>query len=322
VKERLEGVFMYSLLSYGEVLVEFLPSDNGEHYYPMAGGAPANVAVAYAKLGGDSYFAGGISNDNFGEMLYQELTKNNVGSEYVYRVEQANTALVLVSLAPDGERSFNFYRHNTADTLYGQSQIAAINWQGISIFHYCSNTLTNKTMNDNTAFALKCAKKNNVLVSFDVNIRQQLWSDLSVLAGRIDECIKVSDLVKLSKEEAEYLAKQAGTNYHDYIKQLIAVGVTLVIVTDGAKAIHVTSSRYAVFLGVPTIKAIDTTAAGDSFVASFLFSLSQQTHDSTLRGSLEEQYKVTEAINFAAKCGAYTCQRKGAFAALPYINDI
>lgn len=90
---------MFSLLCYGEVLVDFLPNENGESYYPLAGGAPANVAVAFAKLGGESYFAGSISNDNFGEMLFQALTKNNVNSEYVCRVEQANTAVVLVSLA-------------------------------------------------------------------------------------------------------------------------------------------------------------------------------------------------------------------------------
>jgi len=313
---------MFSLLSYGEVLVDFLPSDKGDNYYPMAGGAPANVAVAFAKLGGTSYFAGGISHDNFGDMLVHALAKNNVNSRYVYRVEQANTAVVLVSLAADGERSFNFYRHNTADTLYGQDQISAINWQDMGIFHYCSNTLTNQMMSENTAFALQQAKANNVLVSFDVNIRQQLWSDLLLLPSRIDECIKVSDLVKLSKEEAEYLAEQAKINYQDYINQLIALGVKLVVVTDGAKAIHVTSASYSVYLGVPTIKAIDTTAAGDSFIASFLFSLSKQTHASSLIDSLAEQNKVTEAINFAAKCGAFTCQQKGGFVALPNIGDI
>ncbi|BFL81625.1 hypothetical protein LFREDSHE_00750 [Shewanella baltica] len=65
---------MTVLLSFGEVLVDLLPTDaTGKHHQPIAGGAPANVAVGYAKLGGKSYFAGGISADHYGVMLKQAL---------------------------------------------------------------------------------------------------------------------------------------------------------------------------------------------------------------------------------------------------------
>ena len=288
----------------------------------MAGGAPANVAVAYAKLGGKSYFAGGISRDNFGVMLSQELEKNNVSDKYIYRTEQANTAVVLVTLDPRGERSFNFYRDNTADTCYEKPQIDQINWQDISIFHFCSNTLTNTNMNNNTLYAVAQAKQHDTLVSFDVNLRHQLWNELDLLPERVDTCLQLSDLVKLSKDEAEYLAAQAKQSYQAYIENLLNLDIKLVVITDGPKPIQVLSSSFSSFIDVPAITAVDTTAAGDSFIASFIFSLTEQSKKDTLTSALLDIDKVTNAVVFAAKCGAYTCQRKGAFAALPLINDI
>jgi len=313
---------MFSLLSYGEVLVDFLPTDQGGNFYPMAGGAPANVAVAFAKLGGKSFFAGGISNDNFGTMLFQELEKNNVNIKYVYRAEQANTALVLVSLDSAGERTFNFYRHDTADTQYEKTQIDKIHWQDIGLFHFCSNTLTNTSMHTNTLYAVKKAKLNNALVSFDVNLRQQLWSELNLLPERVHDGLKRSDLVKLSKDEALYLAAQADQSYQEYINSLIDLGIKLIIITDGANRVQVISSAFSSYINVPVIKAVDTTAAGDSFIASFIFSLTEQTQSSALTHTLNELDKVTNAVLFAAKCGAYTCQKKGAFAALPFIDNV
>ncbi len=313
---------MFSLLSYGEVLVDFLPDEQGQSYYPMAGGAPANVAVAYAKLGGESYFAGGISRDNFGVMLAQELQKNSVNDKYIYRTEQANTAVVLVSLDSTGERSFNFYRDNTADTCYEKPQIDQINWQNISIFHFCSNTLTNATMNSNTLYTLEQAKQHNTLISFDVNLRQQLWNEVNLLPERVNTCLQLSDLVKLSKDEAEYLAVQAQQSYQAYIDSLLTMGIKLVVITDGPNPIQLLSSSFSTFIDVPTITAVDTTAAGDSFIASFIFSLTEQSKIDTLASALIDVVKVTNAVVFAAKCGAYTCQRKGAFAALPTIDNI
>jgi fructokinase len=291
----------------------------------MAGGAPANVAVAYAKLGSFSYFAGGISTDNFGVMLKQQLENEGVKTDYVNEIEQSNTALVLVSLDAEGERSFNFYRQETADTRYEKAQIDNINWQDIGIFHFCSNTLTNTAMNSSTLYALKKAKLNNTILSFDVNLRQQLWSDLSLLPKRVLTAIKLSDVVKFSKEEAEYLALQEQTDYQKYITHLISLGVKLIIVTDGSDKVQAISEKFSKFISVPIIKAIDTTAAGDSFIAGFLYSLAEQVkqdHSSSLIKSFTNVDKVTSAVLFAAKCGAYTCQKKGAFAALPSIDDI
>ena len=248
---------MFSLLSYGEVLVDFLPTSvNDPSYIPLAGGAPANVAVAYAKLGGTGYFAGGISEDNFGNMLMQSLENEGVNTDFVKRIEGANTALVLVSLDSRGERTFNFYRHNTADMQYGISQVDKINWQNIGFFHFCSNTLTSQPMYSDTLYAIRNAKRNNVLISFDVNLRQQLWHDLSLLMSRVEACIEASDIVKLSKDEAEYLAEIKQVDVNFYVQQLLLLGAKLIVITDGPNPVQVTCASFSIMLTVPKISPL------------------------------------------------------------------
>lgn len=318
---------MLSLLSYGEILVDFLPSSSSPiNYMPLAGGAPANVAVAYAKLGATSYFAGGISEDNFGEMLFQTLEDEGVNTTLVKRVKDANTALVLVSLDELGERDFNFYRNKTADMLYGKAQIDKITWSNIGIFHYCSNTLTSDSMYNETIYALLKSKENNIIASFDINIRQQLWNDLRVLPERVETCIQKSDIIKLSKDEAEYLASMKGVDVKDYITFMLTLGAKLIIVTDGPHPINVSCENYSFFIEVPAISAIDTTGAGDSFFSGFLFALAKAFEENDKVTSLSElinhQEFISNAILFGSKCGAFTCQQKGAFNALPRLADL
>lgn len=318
---------MLSLLSYGEVLVDFLPSSaNNPSYIPLAGGAPANVAVAYAKLGATSYFAGGISEDNFGSMLLQSLENEGVNTTFVKRVKDANTALVLVSLDESGERDFNFYRHNTADTQYNKEQVDKIIWSDVGIFHFCSNTLTNTSMYDETLYALDQAKANNVAISFDVNLRQQLWTDVTLLPERVDACIKQSDIIKLSRDEAEYLATIKQVDVESFISFILSLGAKLVVITDGPNAIQVICDSFSILVDVPAISPIDTTGAGDSFISGFLFSLAQAVEENknlkTLFDVIKRQDDVSNSVLFGAKCGAFTCQKKGAFTALPKLTDL
>lgn len=323
---------MYSLLSYGEILVDFLPADSASFQYtPLAGGAPANVAVAFAKLGGNSFFAGGISTDNFGSFLNKALIKEGVNTKYTVSFKNTNTAIVLVSLDDCGERSFNFYRQASADTKFNEEHINKIDWDDINIFHFCSNTMTDELMFSSTQYTIDKAKEKNTFISFDVNLRQQLWRDIDQLSTRVDKGLGKSDLVKLSKDEAIYLAKQKQMSIQNYLDYILTLGDKLIIITNGSDDIQVKSAHFSSFIQVPTIQAIDTTAAGDSFIAGFLYALTQvSVRDNhlkissagILKNSLLDIKIVTKAVLFAAKCGAFTCQKKGAFEALPALKDL
>ena len=313
---------MAALLSFGEVLIDFIPADSkSSQYLPMAGGAPANVAVAYAKLGGKSYFSGGISKDNFGNFLTTSLATEGVDLSYVEYTETHNTALVLVSLDSEGERSFNFYRHNTADLAMSKSAIDKIDFTQIQTFHFCSNTLTHADLNTTTLHALALARAQGVTISFDVNLRQQLWPELNDLLSRVEVCLAQSDIVKLSKEEADYLANMKGMTYNEYLQHILSLEVRLIVVTDGPNAIQVLTKNDNTLIDVPRITPVDTTAAGDSFIAGFLFALNTSS-DKPINDKLASLETIKNSVLFASRCGAYTCQQKGAFAALPSASDL
>lgn len=317
-------LFMHKLLSLGEALIDFIPGDTkGSHYLPLPGGAPANVAVAYSKLGGTSFFAGGISNDNFGQLLIGDLVKYGVKTEYVERRPE-NTALVMITLDDEGERSFDFYRNKTADTQYSLDTMQHINWREMEIMHFCSNTLTTELMYQNTEFALRKAQEAGSLISFDINVREPLWQDKQDLLIKVEKAIEYSNLIKVSKEEAEYLADLAEMPYPAYLQRILGLGPKLIVVTDGANEIKLITEDFITESPVPSIKAVDTTAAGDSFIAGFLKAISEicAKDPSSIKDALISENILKSAAKFGAQCGAITCQSKGAFVALPTAQQV
>ena len=106
------------LVAIGEALIDFIPSVKGvefdevDSFLPATGGAPANVAGAYAALGGRSVLLTKLGNDPFGNKIIKELGNAGIDTSYILQTDEANTALAFVSLAPDG---------NTLMELIGQS---------------------------------------------------------------------------------------------------------------------------------------------------------------------------------------------------------
>lgn len=318
---------MTVLLSFGEVLVDLLPTDaTGKHHQPIAGGAPANVAVGYAKLGGKSYFAGGISADHYGVMLKQALADQGVATDYLAEVPGAATATVLVNLDEQGERTFEFNRNGTADMRYSNQHFDHIPWQGIDIFHLCSNTFTETAIFNTSLYGARCANAFATLVSFDVNLRLSLWQDTSLLAERVEQCFRYTQVLKMSREEADYLALAREKSFEDYLQFCLAQGVEVILVTDGANPVQCITALQRFSVPVPKISAVDTTAAGDSFISGFLFALGLELEydlgNLTLKQRLESKAHLEAAVVFATRCGAITCGQKGAFPSLPTLAQV
>ena len=315
---------MKKVLCFGEVLIDFLPNEDDEtSFKPIAGGAPANVAVAIAKLGGESFFVGGIGSDNFGQFLQKQLAAYKVKTDYLCSFANSNSALVLVSLDDKKERSFNFYRHDTADMRFSRDDFREESFQQSNIFHYCSNTLTTESLAQTTLAGLRLAKQHKLLVSLDVNLRLTLWSEASVLSSRILDCLSYTDIIKFSREELLYLSEQLGKSGQELIDYCLETGPALVVITDGGNEISVHSRDYHFIHQAPAIKPVDTTAAGDAFVGGLLYQLAQKNIDAdTFQALLAQQTSVEDIIKFATLCGAFTCTQKGAFPALPTQADI
>ena len=117
-----------TLYAIGEALIDMIPAETGcdfgavSSFAPRVGGAPANVAAAFARLGGRSALLTQLGDDPFGAKITAELAGAGVDVSHIATTDRANTALAFVSLQADGNRTFSFYRKPSADLLTARSR--------------------------------------------------------------------------------------------------------------------------------------------------------------------------------------------------------
>jgi len=305
---------MAEVLCFGEALIDMLAEPAGS-YRPYAGGAPANVAVALAKLGVGSSFVGMLAEDAFGDFLLENLKAAGVSTAQVLRTREVNTALALVSLDPQGERRFSFYRPPAADLLFRAAHFKPERFHDAAAFHCCSNSLTEPGIAEATLEGVRLARAAGAIVSVDLNYRPGLWPTHADARPRIWSLLGQADVVKLSASELAYLTEPMKSEAA-VIAKLWEGRARWLLITDGPGLIrHLTRDREDT-ASTYEVKSINTTGAGDAFVAGILASL-METRAEGLDVFLADQEQVDGALRFAAACGALAVTRHGAFEAMP-----
>ncbi len=310
------------ILSFGEALIDFhaqatTVTDIPPTFVPHPGGAPANVAVAVARLGSPSAFAGMLGADMFGEMLLTSLRKAGVDTRAVRRTDAANTALAFVALDAHGERSFSFYRPPAADLLFRAEHFDADALEAAAIFHAGSCSLTESSIAETTLTGMRRARAAGALVSFDMNLRPALWPHASDPAPRLWQALQLAHVVKLSAEEMSFLAHAAGgdTSARDRLWQ---GGTQVLLVTDGNAPMHWFTRAAGGTMPAIAVRAIDSTGAGDAFVGGLLHGLvAADATPATLDDLLADAPRRDAWLRFAAACGALAVTRTGSFTAMP-----
>ena len=327
------------ILSIGEMLIDFIPdmptsAGIGDTpslcYHPHPGGAPANVAVAIARLGGSARFIGKLSEDGFGRLLAQVLVDNHVDTLYLRTSRQAPTSLALVTLSANGQRQFTFYREGTADTRLEIGDLDWNAWQDAAICHAGSVSLSVEPSRSATLAAIDYTRQLGCIVSFDANIRPALWASGADIRDTMREIIGRSDVLKFSAEEAAFLDEQGVLpTEHPDINQLHALGATLLahgpsllIITLGARgALLMTTDAQVEVLATP-VKVVDTTGAGDAFMGAILNQLVQlgcSTPADLRRLSGDE---LRSLGSFANRVAGLCCTRYGGIVSLPFIDEV
>ena len=309
-----------NILCFGEALIDF-HSEGGDasgfprSFVPYAGGAPANVAVAVARLGGAAAFAGMLGNDLFGDFLLDSLRRAGVDTTGTARTSEANTALAFVALDAHGERSFSFYRPPSADLLFRPEHFHDDTFHDVAVFHVCSNSMTDPQLAETTREGMRRARAAGALVSFDLNLRPALWPRDVNARPLLWPALHLADVVKLSAEEFAWLAVDGE---EAALEQLWQGHPRLLVVTDGASTLRWFHPDAEGELPVYSVPAVDSTAAGDAFVGGLLCKLA--TLDATperLDHLVTELPRLHAALRFASACGALTVTRHGSFAAMP-----
>ncbi|MCR5202189.1 MAG: carbohydrate kinase [Lachnospiraceae bacterium] len=316
---------MKKLLTIGEALIDFIPSENGKHIYdvesftPKVGGAPANVGAVYALLGGDSYMITQLGNDPFGQKIINRLNSVNVKCDYIKRTDKANTSLAFVALSEDGNREFSFYRKPGADMIMEPSQVKEEWFEDSFALHFCSVSLGDFPMKDAHKKAIEYAKNHNAIVSFDPNLRFNLWDDVSKLKAAVHEFIPLCNILKISDEELEFITGREIKSDEDAkaaVDTLFIGDVKMIIYTKGGDGSEVFTKNAHAAVTAEKVKPLDTTGAGDAFIGSFLFQLGRDELEVKDLNTLTEE-KLTEYLHFATRyCGVSIC-KYGAIASYP-----
>ena len=294
------------ILCVGEILVDMIAQDNNGtiSYLRKAGGAPFNVACAISKYGIDSSFVGSVGDDTIGAFLCSFIKKQNLKSHLVEKNKDRNTTLAFVDLDEFGERSFCFYRKNTAD--YILPEIGDEMLEVASIVHVGSLMLSHDEGVSYAKNLISKAHEKNKIVSFDVNFRTDIFVDMTKAVSVYKDIIELADIVKFSEEELEIFGV-------DYVNSLKDKLICISIGKDGSQYIYNDLKN-----NVSSIKVqpVDTTGAGDAFYAGVLSQIAD------LNKTEWTKEKLDYAFLFGNICGALNTLGKGAIDNLPTKEEV
>ncbi|KAJ6796658.1 Uncharacterized protein M6B38_219615 [Iris pallida] len=305
------------VVCFGEMLIDFVPTTSGlslaeaPAFKKAPGGAPANVAVGIARLGGQAAFIGKVGEDEFGYMLADILKENNVNNQGVRFDPGARTALAFVTLRKDGEREFMFYRNPSADMLLKEEELDLDIIRKAKIFHYGSISLITEPCKLAHIAAARVAKDAGVLLSYDPNLRLPLWPSAESARNGILSIWDFADIIKISEEEISFLTEGEDPYDDAVVSKLFHPNLKLLLVTEGPDGCRYYSKKFNGRVSGLQVNQVDTTGAGDAFVAGIL---SQLASDISL---LQDEGRLREALKFANACGALTVMERGAIPALP-----
>lgn len=294
------------VLCIGEILVDMIAYEvNGNiSYERKAGGAPFNVACAINKFGGDASFVGSVGTDTIGEFLKSFIKKQNLKDYYLEQNPLRNTTLAFVDLDSEGERSFCFYRKNTADYILPKPSDEMID--KANIIHIGSLMLSETIGINYAKEVISYCKSKNKIISFDVNFRTDIFPDEESAVAIYKEIIELADIVKFSEDEVLIFTQE----YVDSLKDKL---ICISLGKDGSMY------RYNDLTNkVPSIKVkpVDTTGAGDAFYAGILANISKIDQENWTKDVLDY------AFSFGNICGALNTLNKGAIDHLPTKEEV
>ena len=306
------------ITAIGEILIDMTQThvdENGiPHFAANPGGAPANVAVAVSKLGGEAGFVGCVGNDLYGQLLRNTLLRYGVSADGLQVTDQVNTTLAIVMVDPKGERSFSFYRKPGADTrIDADRAIRDIGKTGI--LHFGSVSLTDPYCRDAVITTVQAAKKAGALISYDPNYRASLWEHEEAAVLQMRAVLPLCDIVKISDEETMLLC--GVKDPEAALENLMSLGIRLAVVTLGANG---AMWRFGKLQGrVPgfSVKVADTNGAGDTFFGAFLSRIAAR---GGLDGLTEDE--ISRYVLFANKAASITTSRPGAIPAMPVLQEV
>ena len=292
------GIFVADISFSGAKIPATGETILGNKYNIGPGGKGCNQAIAIARLGGKVNFISKIGKDVYGELALDTLKKNNINSENVIQDEKLQTGVagILVD-QKSGKNAINVIV-GAPNTL----KISEINKQ-LDLIKNSKIFLTQlEVPKDVTLHCLKTAKENDCLTILNPapasEITKEFYSNI--------------DYFTPNETEAEFYTGIKINNEKDAKKasdKLLKLGIKKIIITLGEKGMFYTDGKNEIYIKANSVKAIDTTGAGDAFNGGFSYAL--------LKGK-----KIRECLELANKVAGISTTKLGAGDAMPFKKDL
>ena len=309
----------YDVIALGELLIDFTmngQSEQGNNMFEACpGGAPCNVLALLNKMGKKTAFIGKVGKDQFGALLRDTITEAGIDASNLMVDENVNTTLAFVHTFPDGDREFSFYRNPGADMMLTADEVNPEVVKDTKVFHFGTLSMTHEGVREATKKAVETAKANCCLVSFDPNLRPPLWSSLDLAKEQMEYGFGKCDILKISDNEIQFVSGKE--DYDEGIAYLQETyNIPLILLTMGKDGSRAYYKDMRVERPGFSVKAIETTGAGDTFCGSSLNYLVD--HD--FENLTEEQ--LGEMLTFANAAAALVTTKKGAIKAMPVKEEV
>lgn len=309
----------YDVIALGELLIDFTmngQSEQGNNMFEACpGGAPCNVLALLNKMGKKTAFIGKVGKDQFGTLLRDTITEAGIDAANLMVDENVNTTLAFVHTFPDGDREFSFYRNPGADMMLTADEVNPEVVKDTKVFHFGTLSMTHEGVREATKKAVETAKANGCLVSFDPNLRPPLWGSLDLAKEQMEYGFGKCDILKISDNEIQFVSGKE--DYDEGIAYLQETyNIPLILLTMGKDGSRAYYKGMRVERPGFSVKAIETTGAGDTFCGSSLNYLVD--HD--FENLTEEQ--LGEMLTFANAAAALVTTKKGAIKAMPVKEEV
>lgn len=309
----------YDVTALGEILIDFTmngQSSQGNNIFEACpGGAVDNALAMLSKLGRKTAFIGKVGKDQFGRLLKEALEEAGIDAKGLAVDEQVNTTLAFVHTFPDGDREFSFYRKPGADMMLREDEVDYDLIRQSKVFHLGTLSMTDEPVKSATKKALETAKEAGCIITFDPNLRAPLWNDLEDAKEAMRYVFQYCDMLKISDNEIQFISGKE--DYDEGIRYLQETyHIPVIFLTMGKEGSRAYYKDLRVERKGFTVKAIETTGAGDTFCANAINGILKYGID-----NLNEE-NLGEILTYANAGAALITLKKGALRSMPSPEQI
>ena len=311
---------MYDAVAIGELLVDFIQEETDASgpavYSANPGGAPCNLLAMMGKMGKKTAFIGKVGNDPLGLMLRNALMSAQISVENLCFDDKVPTTLAFVSKTPEGDRCFSFYRNPGADMMLEFSDVHQSLLKNTRLFHFGTLSMTHEKNREATKMAVSIAKANGAQISFDPNIRENLWDSEELLWRQITYGLQMCDILKISDSELRWITGEKDLEL-GILKLRTIYSIPLIFLTMGIKGSRCYYKKESIEVAAcHQWETIETTGAGDTFFGIALSKVLDIGMENLNRDILKN---ILEYANVGA---AIITSRKGAMSVMPELSEI